>query len=376
MGNSTTSNYLYCLNSKRDEISRLSSINLKAYNGGTSVKEESEEGFPLDVIDIKMYEDDENLRNSNSSNGYTLNVTKDANRRFGSFDSSFRLKLDQLKLKHRVIRIQKYYRAFKSRNLTIMSASTLGNISLIFKENSKIQEAPKLYSFSKPIIGNNNVKSNTRSKNSYNFNKVNSESIVFENKSSMDFSASESINKRSANVKFLDVLSTKSKVKECQLIRSRYNSSNITLIKSAIKDLNLSPTEMDSDEFGIKEYSNSSILVGLFNANRKLNGLGYYYIRNTQVYLKGQFLNNELNGFGFTQGDNELCYLGDWKKNKKNGYGIELWKNGTFYKGEFEDGLKQGIGSYFWENGANYKGQWYQNKMNGFVRLLIYFREF
>lgn len=370
MGNTTASNYLYCLNSKNenDEFSRFSSVNLKAYNGSASVKEETNnEGFPLDVIDIKMYEEDENVMRTSTSNGNPTNFCETVKGiyRTSTLDSSSKSKLEELIFKLKVVRIQKFFRKYKQRNFTISSASTLGNISMIFKENQKVRDAPKLYNIAKQ--NNINLKKFSRSKNSYNLNNVNSESIVFENKSSLENSAIESLNRRSVNVKFLDILSTKSKGKDCQLIKSRYNSSNISYIKSMIKELKLDTAEQEEDEFGIKEYSKSSILVGFFNKSKKLNGLGYYYIKNTKVYLKGQFLNNELNGFGFTQGDKELSYLGEWKKNKKSGYGIELWENGTFYKGQFEDGLKQGIGSYYWENGANYTGEWFQNKMNGFV---------
>jgi len=86
------------------------------------------------------------------------------------------------------------------------------------------------------------------------------------------------------------------------------------------------------------------------------------------IYFKGIFNKNYLDGFGFSKGNSECSYLGEWKNSKQHGFGVEVWTNGSLYKGEFQLGKKHGIGSYIWANGAVYTGQWEKNKIDGNVR--------
>lgn len=144
----------------------------------------------------------------------------------------------------------------------------------------------------------------------------------------------------------------------------KYLSKNFTLYNQN------SLTSIDNLHFGIKLYSNKSKVVGFYNNNNEAHILAYYHCYNNIIY-KGEFLNNLLNGFGFSLGNNDCSYVGEWVKSKQEGLGFELWKSGSFYKGSFSNGKKFKIGTYYWKNGAYYKGEWDKNKMDGYVSKLL-----
>jgi hypothetical protein len=88
------------------------------------------------------------------------------------------------------------------------------------------------------------------------------------------------------------------------------------------------------------------------------------------IIFIGEFINNNLSGFGYTKNMPFCNYIGEWKKSKRHGIGIEVWDDGL-YKGEFINGLKSGIGSYNWKDGTIYNGEWINGKMEGNVSAYV-----
>lgn len=353
MGNSATSKYLYCLNNFEKDSDfnyKGSNFNLKTINGAKTEEQLYPNHFPLDVIDLAINEEDGMKGPLSVSSLFQDHI------KLRTDSSTPNTKIDSIIYKNRVVRIQRFYRNYKSLNITVESASTSGNVNHLIN-NTKLKIAPKLYTRD---FSSNTVNPRTKTANRSSFSRKptgrNSETILLDNRSIMNASSGSFYSPMHAKISSIN------KPKDCFLIRSRLKSSNKSFIGSIAALLK------EDDEFGMKEYSNGSTLVGLFNSkNKKINGIGYYFQKPTQIYFKGQFLNNQMNGFGFVDGNAEFNYEGEWKMNIKNGIGLEKWVNGSYYEGEFAEGLKQGIGTFVWENGAKYIGEWFQNKMNGQV---------
>ena len=123
------------------------------------------------------------------------------------------------------------------------------------------------------------------------------------------------------------------------------------------------------------------LYIGQHNDKNKAEGYGIYYSK-IGIY-KGQFHNDEINGYGIlktsegilmegewicpggneavldgygiiTNELNELEYKGQIKEGSKNGIGIRLLENG-YYEGEFKDGNMEGYGIIYFHNHDNYE---------------------
>ena len=58
---------------------------------------------------------------------------------------------------------------------------------------------------------------------------------------------------------------------------------------------------------------------------------------------EGEFLENNINGYGTYKWSNQSQYIGEWKINKMDGNGVFTWSDGRKYLGEYKDDKKEGM---------------------------------
>ena len=78
--------------------------------------------------------------------------------------------------------------------------------------------------------------------------------------------------------------------------------------------------------------------VGMWKNNTP-NGYGEktVFLENQTISLKGNYVDNSLNGVGeVNYGDD--YYYGEWSNNKYDGYGIYIFEDGDIQQGKFEEG--------------------------------------
>lgn len=108
--------------------------------------------------------------------------------------------------------------------------------------------------------------------------------------------------------------------------------------------------------------------VGCFK-NGKKNGIGFYFTNKYSFY--GNFLNNELHGYGIQYSLlNNSTYTGTFEKSKRNGYG-ELFSHRTdkmLFKGNWKNNKIHGYGVYYWYWNNNFlKLPYFLNKNTKFM---------
>jgi hypothetical protein len=64
-------------------------------------------------------------------------------------------------------------------------------------------------------------------------------------------------------------------------------------------------------------------------------------------------------------------YKGEWKDNNMEGYGVYQWRDGRKYEGAYKEDKKHGFGIYYWADGRKYEGYWAQGKQHGLGKYLI-----
>jgi hypothetical protein len=87
------------------------------------------------------------------------------------------------------------------------------------------------------------------------------------------------------------------------------------------------------------------------------NGKGTYIFSNGSIYV-GDFVNNNMEGFGKLTDAYGNCYTGYFKNNKYNGVGKFVRTDGTKYIGEFKDGKRNGLGTQWFSETYKEKGRW------------------
>ena len=88
-------------------------------------------------------------------------------------------------------------------------------------------------------------------------------------------------------------------------------------------------------------------------------------VYNNGVY-KGEFKNNQRNGYGEMNYENGEYYFGQWLNDRRNGKGIlYYYKHKIKYKGDFVSDKFEGMGKYIDENDNYYVGQFFNGLKHG-----------
>lgn len=368
---STLSNYLYCFNNSKHINQKKTHIEVSNFNE-SSVKN----SISNDIINDISNENDKKI-NSNSIKSIknhvfhikTKKTTKKIMENFEKTDRNTR----------KIILIQRFFR--KTRRKTSQTGSSLvsyannhyskNDLSLFLNEEPK--KAPFLY---KPHSTNKKICLSSDYDNEY--ISLSQSNYPIEKEDSHEMYSSNTIT--NTNIKKSSKTSKTSMKKEENTEEHKENQSNLSQnlnqnckffkLKKDSKSILVSKRLLSNNNsfFGMKLYSNTSKIIGLFNLSNELQGIASYTNTKNTIY-KGEFSKNILSGFGYTQSQSGSDYIGQWENNKRQGIGIEVWEEGGFYKGEFFNGKKEGVGSFYWKNGGNFIGMWENNMMNGLVSL-------
>lgn len=104
------------------------------------------------------------------------------------------------------------------------------------------------------------------------------------------------------------------------------------------------------------------------NSNRTGSKAKIYSVRRDPEMDRKDIIRdkNSQNKFKFVAGS---TYKGDWKDNEKNGFGIEEMSNGNKYEGEWAEGRRHGMGTLWIKKGKQsmkqYSGSWAHGKKDG-----------
>ena len=119
-------------------------------------------------------------------------------------------------------------------------------------------------------------------------------------------------------------------------------------------------------------YLNGDILKNKITENEKDDNeneedqttYSIYKWTNGDMY-KGEWKNNNFEGYGIHYISNGDKYEGEWKKNNKDGLGIKVWSNGKIYSGYWKNDTKNGIGKIIQKTGYRYEGEFKHNNYSG-----------
>ena len=119
-----------------------------------------------------------------------------------------------------------------------------------------------------------------------------------------------------------------------------------------------------------KEETEEYLYEGNFKNNKK-NGKGKIeYKKIDDIYI-GEFLNDEITGFGYYKWANKHTYEGDFINGKMDGKGIYKWPEGGEYNGDYVNNIKEGYGVFKWADGKIFIGPFGNGKPNGKGKLTI-----
>ena len=102
---------------------------------------------------------------------------------------------------------------------------------------------------------------------------------------------------------------------------------------------------------------------GDFHEDQKHGKGSIKYLKTGRKY-SGDFLKNEITGYGTYTYENNEVYKGELLEGKKDGYGTYIWPDGGEYKGDYKNDLKEGAGELKMPNGLIFIGQFYKGKPN------------
>ena len=115
--------------------------------------------------------------------------------------------------------------------------------------------------------------------------------------------------------------------------------------------------------YGIFVHSKGDIYKGEFH-NDEINGYGEYQLKKMTINC-GYWVNSSLLGIGLEKWKDSY-YWGCFLNGQKNGIGIYIWNNKSKYEGEWKNDCIHGYGIYYFSDGRKYIGEWKNNYMNGF----------
>ena len=98
----------------------------------------------------------------------------------------------------------------------------------------------------------------------------------------------------------------------------------------------------------------------------KKHGQGVYIDRSAHVQYKGEWVDDNIHGFGTIQNYFEgFSFTGTFENNRMI-YGTMTWANGTVYKGYFENNQLSGLGTIKWPDNSKYEGMFTNGRIKGF----------
>jgi hypothetical protein len=149
---------------------------------------------------------------------------------------------------------------------------------------------------------------------------------------------------------------------EKQLFSNKQNYKVNTRYKGDWKD-------DEKDGFGTQIYPNGDKYEGEWK-NNKREGKGTLWVMNQRKKLireyTGMWQNDKKNGSGtifFSNGDR---YDGFWVDNRMSGYGRLVYNSKDIYVGMWYNGRKNGYGFLTKNNGDHFEGNWIEDKREGF----------
>ena len=112
------------------------------------------------------------------------------------------------------------------------------------------------------------------------------------------------------------------------------------------------------DLFDFKK--NKSVFTGAW-ARDKRNGYGE--LDKDNVWYKGNYVDDRMEGKGKQQWENRDYYEGDFRGDLRHGNGDMKFGNGDHFNGVFVNGIMHGQGVYTWKNGERFVGEFTEGKM-------------
>ena len=100
--------------------------------------------------------------------------------------------------------------------------------------------------------------------------------------------------------------------------------------------------------------------------NGKKNGQGTYIDRSVHVEYKGEWHDDNINGFGTIRNYfDDISFTGNFQNNMMT-YGTMNWPNGTKYTGYFTNNQIDGAGIIKWPDQSKYEGTFANGRIEGF----------
>eukprot|EP00347_Sterkiella_histriomuscorum_P022670 403337598 len=93
-------------------------------------------------------------------------------------------------------------------------------------------------------------------------------------------------------------------------------------------------------------------------------GKGIFTFKGIGIY-EGEFVDDQIQGFGKITNDNGSSYEGYWKESQMNGQGKFIDEYGHTYEGNFVNDEQEGFGIMIWTTGEKYEGQWRNGQRHG-----------
>jgi hypothetical protein len=125
------------------------------------------------------------------------------------------------------------------------------------------------------------------------------------------------------------------------------------------------------DGFGVyKNYITNLKITGIFKDNN-ICGIGIEDSAEGGYVYRGEFVNNQKEGYGTIEWKDGAKYQGEFKENQINGYGIIEYPDDKFYQGEVKNGKMDGFGEFFWKDERKYIGNYKNDRRNGFGVFII-----
>jgi hypothetical protein len=182
-------------------------------------------------------------------------------------------------------------------------------------------------------------------------------------------------------------LTAKALIKENHLVRYLENKGEDEEYKLTYERLGILTNNMDvSVIYVVKPDSDYKHYTNVFNVVNKNSGYDPWkigsrkktsnkdyeieYKKIDDIYI-GEFLNDEITGFGFYTWANKHTYEGDFINGKMDGKGIYKWPEGGEYNGDYVNNIKEGYGVFKWADGKIFTGPFGNGKPNGKGKLTI-----